>query len=104
LDWTAHDVHPYIVHVCTDSRNAAAIINAACKLVFIDGEHSTEAVVHDIRAFGAMVKPGGVLVVDDFSPDDPILGQPAQDTIDMFGYFEEQVWFNRRCLVARRDT
>ena len=36
--------------------------------VYIDGDHSYEAVKRDIALYGPKVKPGGVLIGDDFRP------------------------------------
>ncbi len=33
--------------------------------VYVDGDHSYESAKHDIVTYGAMVRPGGLLVVDD---------------------------------------
>jgi len=38
-------------------------------VVYIDGGHSYQEAKHDIETYGAMVKPGGFLVVDDCAND-----------------------------------
>ena len=73
--------------------------------VFIDGDHSYEAVSRDIRLWKTKVRPGGILAGDDYLGDDK---RPAQvgvrRAVDEFGGCshisggkrqEKRIWWKR---------
>lgn len=56
-------------HVITTHRGLSADMKSrvgAIDLLFIDGDHSYDAVKADLINYGVKIKPGGVLVVHDF--------------------------------------
>jgi predicted O-methyltransferase YrrM len=63
----AHRVRVY----ATSSANAAADVARAAtggaRLVYIDGEHTYEAVRADLAAYADLLVPGGLLLFDDYS-------------------------------------
>lgn len=49
-----------------------AASGAKFRLIFVDGDHSYEAALHDIYWSWEMLSPGGILVVDDYYGHEPV--------------------------------
>ncbi len=67
---------PLVADSQTDHARHLAADHAPYDAVYVDGDHSYDAARHDILTYGAMVRPGGLLVVDDSAwnlnvPQDP---------------------------------
>lgn len=60
---------PMLYHGKSQSEGATrwASLYAPFDIVYIDGGHSHDEVVYDIRSYGDMLKLGGILVMDDAS-------------------------------------
>jgi predicted O-methyltransferase YrrM len=55
---------------CLSHEGAAHFANGSVDFVFIDADHSREAVLADIRAWLPKMRPGGVLAGHDYCRDD----------------------------------
>jgi predicted O-methyltransferase YrrM len=61
-------------HVITHASTSEAAIDSVraatqgARLLFIDGEHTYDAVSRDLALYAELVVPGGVIVLDDYSP------------------------------------
>jgi predicted O-methyltransferase YrrM len=51
------------------------------RFLFIDGDHSKEGVEKDIRMFFPLVRPGGIVVFDDFAPHFPGLVEAVSQLV-----------------------
>jgi cephalosporin hydroxylase len=51
----------------TIARFAAAHPNVKCDVILVDGDHSMEGALNDLRAFSKMARGGAKLVADDMS-------------------------------------
>ncbi len=63
------ELQDFVVPLPLDSLNAVHVLRAfgiALDLVHIDGSHAYEAVSADIRAWWSLLRPGGVLIGDDY--------------------------------------
>ena len=60
------------------AADAAAAWTTPIDLLFIDGDHSWEAIDEDWRNWSPLVKPGGIVAVHDSRP---VRGRPAYDSI-----------------------
>ena len=52
-----------------DSRSVQ--VNTRARMLFIDAEHTYEAVLADLEKFGPLVASGGIVAFDDFTSDAP---------------------------------
>lgn len=56
-------------HVRTPSAEAPQHISFAADFIYLDAEHSYEAVARDIDVWSGKVRPGGVLAGHDYTPE-----------------------------------
>ena len=68
-------VEEQVVAVVGRSTAVAALWTTPVGLVFIDGGHTEEAALGDLRGWTPHLKPGGVLVIHDVFPDPADGGQ-----------------------------
>lgn len=59
-----------VAHAMTSAEAADEVRDATdgVRLLFIDGEHTYDAVSVDLKLYADLVLPGGVIVFDDYSP------------------------------------
>lgn len=88
------EVSDYQVFPATSAIGAARKNNASQDAVFLDGDHSTEAVDADLQAWLPKVKPGGYICGHDFDR------KSVQDAV--WQYFGPgQVKVHGRCWIAQ---
>jgi predicted O-methyltransferase YrrM len=76
------------------SHEALNLVPNHLDLAFIDGDHSYEAVKHDIQNWKKKVRPGGILAGHDYHSDFPGVVLAVQDCLkDQFQVGEDNVWF-----------
>lgn len=63
-----------VLHEGASEAVLDAFPDASFDWIYIDADHSYEAVVRDARAAAAKVRPGGYLVFNDYAHVDPFLG------------------------------
>ena len=62
----------HVVPLPLDSGNAAQVLQAKGiqpDLIHLDGAHDYDAVMRDLKLWWALLRPGGVLVADDYTHD-----------------------------------
>ena len=67
----AKGLENYVVPLPLDSLSAAELIaekNIAVDVLHIDGGHSYESVLADLRVWWPVLRPGGILIGDDYHP------------------------------------
>ncbi|HLG55912.1 MAG TPA: class I SAM-dependent methyltransferase [Vicinamibacterales bacterium] len=85
-----------------DMFAAAAPRHLRCKLAFIDGDHSYDAVCHDIHLVERFLAPGGWVCFDDaFSSYEGVDRAIREEVIDS-GRYDRFQQVTRKCFVARR--
>ena len=95
-----HVVRPFKGDMAMFAR--AAPQGMRCKLAFIDGDHSYEAVCHDIDVVERFLSPGGWICFDDaFSYYDGV-NQAITDRIVNSGRYDHCQQVTRKFFVARR--
>ena len=65
------DVVDYIIPLPLDSANAAFVVQRRGiqpEVIHIDAGHDFKAVRSDLDAWWSVLKPGGVLIADDYDP------------------------------------
>jgi len=81
---------------------AAAPAGLRCKLAFIDGDHSYDAVARDIALIEPYLVPGAWLCFDDaFSTYDGV-DQAIRDHVVASGRYDRCQQLTRKCYAARR--
>jgi hypothetical protein len=55
-----------VIHRETSANAALTIADASLDWAYIDGDHTYEAVRHDLGVYAAKLKPGGILCGDDY--------------------------------------
>ncbi|HJS78003.1 MAG TPA: class I SAM-dependent methyltransferase [Burkholderiales bacterium] len=70
------------------------------RLLFIDGDHTEAGVERDIRLFFPMVRAGGIVVFDDYSPQCPGLMRAVSRMIE--AHKPERVAYFDNTLVLRK--
>ena len=63
---------------------AASFSEESLDWVYIDADHSYEAVKRDLEAYFRVVKPGGFLAGDDYGEEDRWFGQGVTQAVDEF--------------------
>ena len=72
------------------------------RLLFIDGNHSYEAVAADLAHFESMLCPGAIVILDDYSPEFPGVVQAAAEFLSKYPHaVAQQIG---RDLVIRLPT
>ena len=75
------------------SMEALSLVPDNIDLVFIDGDHSYEAIKQDIQGWGKKVRPGGLLSGHDFHPVFPGVIQAVQESFgNNFQLGDDNVW------------
>ncbi|WP_420422142.1 class I SAM-dependent methyltransferase [Simkania sp.] len=102
FDWALQNVqrlfqnNPQVSILQKTSHEALDLVPSDLDLVFIDGDHSYEAVKHDILNWKKKVRPGGILAGHDYSSDFPSVVQAVHDCLkDQFQLAEDNVWFTK---------
>jgi hypothetical protein len=75
-----------------------------CKLAFIDGDHSHEAVAGDIRDVERFLVPGGWICFDDAFSHYPGVDKAITEHVIHSGKYERCQQLTRKFFVARRRT
>ena len=68
----ARGLNDYVVPLPVDSLNGAAIVKAhglPIDVLHLDGGHDFESVSADLRVWWPLLRPGGVLIGDDYHPN-----------------------------------
>lgn len=73
-----------VVHRQPSETAARVFADAVFDWVYIDADHSYEAVRADLRLWAPKVRPGGVLVGDDYTWHDEQGTQPVRRAVDEF--------------------
>jgi predicted O-methyltransferase YrrM len=82
----------------------AAPADLRCKLAFIDGDHSYEAVANDIRDVERFLVPGGWICFDDAFSHYPGVDRAITDHVINSGEYERCQQLTRKFFVARRRS
>jgi predicted O-methyltransferase YrrM len=90
--------HRVVVHP-KRSEDARAEIAAPVRMLYVDGEHSREAVLSDLE-YAELLAPGGILVLDDYSRSFPGVVSAAHEFLSRGGF--SRTFQGRGFLVARR--
>jgi len=87
----------------TSLEAAAKCAPASLDLVFIDGDHSYEAVRADIKAWLPTLKPSGVLAGHDFYKPFPGVIQAVTEAFswELLEWLPDTIWYLRRKVVCR---
>ena len=67
----------YIVPVPMASVSAARLLKqhgVMADMIYIDGCHETPDVYHDLTAYWERLRPGGLMIIDDYQPDPMFTG------------------------------
>jgi predicted O-methyltransferase YrrM len=86
------------------SAQVSAVWDRPCGLVFIDGGHTMEAALEDLRGWSGKVARGGVLAIHDVFPDPADGGRPPYEIYRMAlasGLFEEAAAVKSLRLLKR---
>jgi predicted O-methyltransferase YrrM len=82
----AHDPRFFALECEHGSRQLTALDLEACDAAFIDGDHSFDAVIHDSKLAGVLLRPGGIICWHDY-------GNPAVDvTLALDHLHEHEGW------------
>ena len=77
--------HPEVkIHRATSTEAANGFPNHYFDWIYIDGDHSYEAVLEDLRAWYPKMKPGGLICLDDLYWKDERGEMPVQAAIQAF--------------------
>ena len=93
-----------VVALVARSRQVSAVWDRPCGMVFIDGGHTMEAALEDLRGWSGKVARGGTLAIHDVFPDPNDGGRPPYEIYQMAlvsGLFEESVTVNSLRLLKR---
>lgn len=86
------------------SAQVSAVWDRPCGMVFIDGGHTMEAALEDLRGWSGKVARGGVLAIHDVFPDPADGGRPPYEIYRMAlasGLFEEAAAVKSLRLLKR---
>lgn len=93
-----------VVALVARSRQVSAVWDRPCGMVFIDGGHTMEAAVEDLRGWSGKVARGGTLAIHDVFPDPADGGRPPYEIYRMAlesGLFEEAAAVKSLRLLKR---
>ena len=86
--------NPQVSILKKTSQEALSLVPNNLDLVFIDGDHSYQAVKQDILSWKKKVRPGGILAGHDYSPEFPGVVQAVDECLkDQLQLGEETIWF-----------
>ncbi|MBB5520092.1 6-hydroxymethylpterin diphosphokinase MptE-like protein [Amphiplicatus metriothermophilus] len=92
-----------IQHLSTDEEALKLASDKQYDYVLIDGDHSLEGVASDFDLYGPLVKPGGVLIFDDYNTKDwPAIKPFVDEKVRPLG---EWLWIGgewRTAILRRR--
>jgi predicted O-methyltransferase YrrM len=91
--------HRVVVHP-KRSDEARAEVEGPLRMLFVDGEHTHEAVTSDL-GYAELLAPGGILVLDDYSDGFPGVVSAADAFLRRGGF--SRAFQGRDFLVARRS-
>lgn len=78
------------------SQEALSLVPNNLDLVFIDGDHSYEAVKHDILSWKQKVRPGGILAGHDYHPNFPGVVEAVDECLkNQLQVGDATVWFTQ---------
>ena len=77
--------HCQVTEIQGRSPNALWCLSKTFDLIYIDGDHSYEACLHDLKASARLLRDGGILCGDDFKPEEPGVIQAVREYLG-FGY------------------
>jgi FkbM family methyltransferase len=103
LEVPAEDVR-VLRGLSTDPEIIAAAREGAYDLLLIDGDHSGAGVRRDFELYGPMVRPGGLVLFDDYDTRDWPEIKPAVDTLIAAADGWEWLGADWRIGIARRTT
>lgn len=72
------------------------------RLLFIDGEHTPDAVRRDIELYAPLLSPGGSIVFDDYAPKFPSYARAIQEQVLGSGAFESAISYERTLAARKR--
>jgi predicted O-methyltransferase YrrM len=93
-----------VVALVARSRQVSAVWDRPCGMVFIDGGHTMDAALEDLRGWSAKVARGGTLAIHDVFPDPSDGGRPPYEIYRMAlasGLFEEAAAVKSLRLLRR---
>lgn len=92
-----------VAHVADSTRFVTAISdNFKCKLAFLDGDHSYEAVRHDIQNVERFLVPGGWICFDDAFTTYDGVNRAIEECILNNPIYQFRQQMTRKLFVARR--
>jgi predicted O-methyltransferase YrrM len=94
-------VSEYIYTIRESSHTAHTIfLFQSIDVLFIDGDHSYDAVKKDIELWYPKVKPGGIISGHDFGDHAPGVKQAVKELIPGYKLFDDSssVWFYKKIL------
>lgn len=73
-----------VTHAATSAEAAPSVRERTegVRLIFIDGEHTFDAVANDLALYADLLLPGGLLVFDDYAPHFPGDVRAVQEHVD----------------------
>ncbi len=93
-----------VVALVARSRQVSAIWDRPCGTVFIDGGHTMEAALEDLRGWSGKVARGGTLAIHDVFPNPEDGGRPPYEIYRMAlasGLFEDSAEIKSLRLLKR---
>ena len=72
------------------------------RLLFIDGEHSAEAVRRDIAQYVPLLKSGGLIVFDDYAPEFSDYVAAVDEAVADSGAFTAVIRYERTLIARKR--
>lgn len=93
-----------VTHATTSARAATRIRQETdrARLIFIDGEHTYDAVRADLAEYADLLMPGGLLVFDDYSPQFPGDVRAVREHVDAHPGRYARAFQQQNTLVLRR--
>ncbi len=67
-----YGVESWVAHYCCESAACATSWTGAIDLIWLDGDHSYEGVAMDLKLWLSFLADGGILILDDHSPDSEV--------------------------------
>mmetsp|Transcript_22173 Transcript_22173/g.33839 ORF Transcript_22173/g.33839 Transcript_22173/m.33839 type:complete len:214 (-) Transcript_22173:216-857(-) len=77
---TRHGCRYHLLNASSDVAAEALLDVDKFDVVFVDGDHSYEGIKKEIKTYSEMLKPGGVLMLNEYSPDS-FVGRAVADFV-----------------------
>jgi predicted O-methyltransferase YrrM len=97
-------LHDIVIPLPLDSLNAAMVIagnNIMTDVIHIDGAHDYASVLADLEAWWPVLKPGGILIGDDYDPHWPGVVRAFDDFFKPLGIDPSSEVENVKCRIRK---